>query len=587
MRYRSIRWQLIFSYAAVALLATLAMGAILVGVLRADYARREQAFLDANARFITANLARLVVEGAPADALQAQLRVLSFLSQTHLRLLDADRQLLVDSGPPDLVQLEVVVGPQPAEAVQAASGSEGQASYAAYIYFRKALPRLLSQPAPPGSEQAGPSLPASPAAPLASQPQATAVAPGSQLDLPDGADRPFILGDEVVVLSGRTGGPFLARSGVPAVGTFFGFDLGQAEQPFFASQVPRSSSSQVYPLIDSQAGTRPRQAIGFVEISDGPALGGEVIRSVAWLGSFSGLAAAILAALVGWLLSRRVSRPVEALTAAASQMASGDLAARVGYGRSAARREAPLDELGRLGEAFNRMAQRVEETVATLRRFIADAAHELNTPLTALHTNLELIAAEPGQATRLVERSLGQVQRLEGLASGLLNLSRLEAGDPPDASQRWDLVGLLQEVGEDYASRADQAGLAFELDLPDKALTMSGSRQQIGLALGNLLDNAVKFTAPGGQVRASLAELAGWGVVLIEDSGIGIPAADLPLLFERFHRGSNVAAYPGSGLGLAIVKSIVERHAGRVSIESLPAGTRSTISLPLAYGPTP
>jgi signal transduction histidine kinase len=180
-----------------------------------------------------------------------------------------------------------------------------------------------------------------------------------------------------------------------------------------------------------------------------------------------------------------------------------------------------------------------------------------------------------------VQQALAQAQRLEQLASALLDLARLEGDTAQAGHARVALPDLLQAVGERYASRAEQAGLAFDLNLPAAPLMVLGDPAQLRRAVGNLLENALKFTPAEGRVALTLRSAAGEAVVVIEDTGIGIPPEDLPRLFERFHRGRNVHAYPGNGLGLAIVKAIIEGHGGRVWVESAPGqGTKFYLTLP-------
>ena len=118
------------------------------------------------------------------------------------------------------------------------------------------------------------------------------------------------------------------------------------------------------------------------------------------------------------------------------------------------------------------------------------------------------------------------------------------------------------------------------MDLPDEPVTVQGERGQLRQALGNLLDNALKFTPEGGEIEVGLRQEGTWASLWVRDSGIGVPAEDLPGLFERFHRGRNAAAYPGSGLGLAIVKAVVQRHGGQVTAQNLEQGARFAVRLP-------
>jgi signal transduction histidine kinase len=278
---------------------------------------------------------------------------------------------------------------------------------------------------------------------------------------------------------------------------------------------------------------------------------------------------------VGWLISRRLSSPLLALTEVTASMADGDLGARADVARK--------DELGTLARSFNQMADQVEEIITTLRRFVSDAAHEIHTPLTALHTNLELARQDAQAGTdEHVVQAQAQVERLEALTAGLLDLSRLESGTQAPQLAPVSLWRLVSEVGELYASRAEQAGVAFELSIPETPTSVLGEEAELRTALTNLLDNALKFTPEGGRISLGFQQEGGMAVLWVEDTGIGIPEADLPLLFQRFHRGRNAAAYPGSGLGLAIVKAIVGRHGGQVQAERTEPGTRFTLRLPLS-----
>jgi len=512
---KSLRWRLPLSYGAIALLAVLALGVVLLTTLRGYYARQERDYLMGNTQEVARRMAHLLALEARTEVLQSQVEAFAFLSQTRVRLRDATGRVLVDSGTP--------------ESVQVASGT----AYAGggdpiIITWRRSVTPTIS------SEQVGDSF----------------------------GITHFVITDsasptEVSVLS--------LADPMPVVATLYGFDLGREAT---AAASPRSDQSVRTAFYD-QTGS----LLGTVELSDGPAYGCEIVNSVARAWAVAGSMAVVLAIGVGWLVSRQMSRPLLALTGVTAQMAAGDLSARANITRQ--------DEFGALAHAFNQMAGRIEETVTTLRRFVADAAHELHTPLTALHTNLELAAeAGPEEKRRFVAQAQKQVARLEALTEGLLDLSRLEAGNASVLHEPLDLTALVRRVSEVYASRAQQAGITFAPNLPEMPVTVSGNADQLGRAVGNLLDNALKFTPAGGSVTVGLRQGGGEVELWVQDSGIGIPEEDLPLLFERFHRGRNAAAYQGSGLGLAIVKAIVKAHGGRVRGEKVEQGSRFIMWLP-------
>lgn len=314
-----------------------------------------------------------------------------------------------------------------------------------------------------------------------------------------------------------------------------------------------------------------------VLLSEAPASGRDALVSAAAAWLLAAALAVALAALAGYLVAARIARPVVALTHASDRMAEGDLGAR-----------APVaggDEVGRLAESFNGMAARVETTVTSLRRFIADAAHEIGTPLTALQADLELAERKAGSddERRLVDRALVQTDRLTRLADNLLQLSRLEAGETAAGEPRSaDLVAAVREAADGIASRAEQAGVDLRIDVADDALPVGAGRSRLQAVVGNLLDNAVKFTPDGGAITVTARAEGPTALLTVADTGVGIPADEQAGIFGRFHRARNVSAYPGNGLGLAIVKAAVERSGGDVSCSSSETGTEFRVTLPRA-----
>lgn len=359
-----------------------------------------------------------------------------------------------------------------------------------------------------------------------------------------------------------TGGSLWLRS------TSFGYQLTY-EEP-----MPNQTSDQtlVLPLYDNDG-----ELLGHLRFADGPAFGREIVGDVADRLEIAGGLAVLLAIVAGLLVSRNISRPVMALTQVTRQMAGGDLSVRCDLQRG--------DELGSLACSFNTMAQRIEATITALQRFVADAAHELHTPITALHTNLELAVTEtnPTAAQLHLQQAQTQLTRLEMLATSLLDLTRLETQNIKRAPV--DFTKIIQRSHERYASQAEQANIDLEFILPNDPIMIEADEAQLVQVVDNLLDNALKFTPSAGAVTVGIenqhAQLRFW----IKDSGIGILPGDLPNLFSRFHRGRNAASYPGNGLGLVIVKTIVEQHRGRVEVESNESGTCFSVHLPLRMSP--
>jgi signal transduction histidine kinase len=356
-------------------------------------------------------------------------------------------------------------------------------------------------------------------------------------------------------------------SRLPAVGTPFGFGLGTN-----AANVVRSDQLMQQAIHDLDG-----RFLGTVQLSQGPAYGRSVLTSVAWGWGIAGVVATVLAGLVGWWMSWRLTRPLGLLTAVTTQMAAGDLTVRSPVIRQ--------DELGTLSHSFNQMAEQVEQNVISLRQFVADAAHEFRTPLTSLHTYLEICAANTNQdeQRRRLQQADAQVFRLLALTNGLLDLAWIHTESAIPQHTAVDLSTLLQSSSELYASRAEQSAINFQIQATQPVLVL-GNEKQLRQAVHNLLDNALKFTPDEGDVVVIMRKEGGQAMLEVKDTGIGIPEADRAYLFGRFHRGRNATTYPGNGLGLAIVKAIVDAHAGQVIVASGDWGTAVTLQLPAVPG---
>jgi len=528
----SLRWRLPLSYALIALVTGLALAGMLLLALHGYYQEQERRYLLGNARTIGVALRLAESHRLPAEAVQAQIKTFSFFTQTRVRLLDAEGNMVADSGSPD---------EQHALTLRYDEDSSGDELAAEQDWsFSASGPAEAGSDAAQAEERSGPDW-----------------LPGdffSSGPAPEGEEYPALAPDGEVSLS------------FPAAGSFYGIDLGQ-------TAVPATRSTEILTVpVPGESGA----ALGYVELSEGPAYGRDIIFSVAWWLAIAASAAILLAGGMGWLISRRISTPMIALAETTTQMTSGDLSARADVDRR--------DEIGVLAHAFNKMAARIEETIHVLRAFVSDAAHEMHTPLTVLHTDLELAVDDPDPVQRAahLERALEKMRRLERLSANLLDLSRIEAGIHEER-RLINLSVMLAGLGEVYASRAEQAGSELQIDLPDTPLVVQGYDLSLRQAVGNLLDNAIKFTPPGGQVNLGLCQDGPWIVISVMDTGIGIPTEDLPHLFRRFHRGRNSASYPGNGLGLAITQSIVQAHGGTIEVESSEEGT----SFRMLYPSTP
>ncbi len=314
------------------------------------------------------------------------------------------------------------------------------------------------------------------------------------------------------------------------------------------------------------------------------------------LANVTGLLAAIalvalgVSVLVSTALARRFTTPLRRLTEASRGLAEGDLGRRV----PAADVRAGSSELAELAVQFNAMADRVEESVEIIRRdrdrsrdFLADVSHELRTPLAALRTFNELLtegaADDPDARSEFLESSGQQIERLDWLAQNLLELSKLDSGLVLLDLRPDDLRAAVESAVEQTSAAARRRGIELDLHLPDGPIRIRHDPQRIGQVVANLVANAVKFTPRDGSVAVDVAATADGGRIEVSDTGVGIDAAELPFIFERFFRGSraNEARGSGSGLGLAIVRSIVDMHGGTVEVESrIGSGTRFVVMLP-------
>jgi heavy metal sensor kinase len=286
-----------------------------------------------------------------------------------------------------------------------------------------------------------------------------------------------------------------------------------------------------------------------------------------------------LGAAGGAVLAGRALSPVRGMSKAARQITAEDLHRRL------ARRGAG-DEIDHLADTLNTMLAGLEAAFAQAKRFSADAAHELRTPLTALKGEMEVAlraARSPEEYRRVLHSGLEEVEHLIRLVEDLLLFSRSAAalGPPPE---RVELEPLVLEALEAGARRAQGAGVTVRADALEPAAVL-GDAGALRRALGNLVDNAVKYTPAGGKVELSLLAGEGQARIVVRDTGIGIDPADAARIFDPFVRldAARSRDAGGAGLGLALVRAIVDAHGGAIAVDSVPgAGSRFTISLPLA-----
>jgi heavy metal sensor kinase len=289
-------------------------------------------------------------------------------------------------------------------------------------------------------------------------------------------------------------------------------------------------------------------------------------------------------ALVGYALVGRTLKPVNHIV---------DEVEAITDGRSLHRRLAEPDthdELARLTTTLNQMLVRLERSFVLLRRFTADASHELKTPLTVLRSGIERAIthpAAPADQLEVLEETLLELNRMTDLVDSLLTLARIDEGRAPLHLDEVDLREVLLEVAETASILGEQAAVDVDVNVPAKPVMMQVDRSRIRQLLMNLLTNAIKYTSAGGSVRIDSTTAEGRVVLSVEDSGLGIAPGDLPHVFDRFWRAdparSRTGQRPGAGLGLAICKWIAEAHGGTITVQSRPGrGTHFTVTLPVA-----
>jgi signal transduction histidine kinase len=536
--FSSIRWQLVLSYVLLALLVVSLLGTLTLSLIGRYVDRQADAHLTSNAEAIARQAWPLMWPAVQRPQLQELARTSAFLGNARVRILDVQQHVLADTRPSD--------------------GDE-------YVWI---LPSLEWR-----AEATG----------LPPAPLILAMLPRGQTSIPYPVDGSTVLLRQLP--------PDTTLTRVRRWDSLWG-----SRFVFFA--VPEAAGAAAH--LDRAVSLRSQRAIvvavgqadqphGYVEISNAPDLGTEALRTARRALLLAAGGAMLVAVLVGLLVSGRLTAPLRALEAAAGQMSDGDLSARApARGRG---------EIGQLGRQFNRMAERLGASFAelaaerdALRRFIADASHELRTPITALRNFNELLqgtaADDPGARSEFLAESQTQIERLGWITANLLDLSRLDAGlaslDVTDCTAG----ELIQAATGPFVALAQEKGVAFTIHLPAEALAVRCDRQRIVLALSNLLDNALKFTLPDGHVEVG-AHADDQAVRLwVRDTGAGIDPADLPHLFERSYRGdrdrSDSRGWSGGlGLGLAIVQGVVRAHGGCVHVEStLGAGSLFTIELP-------
>jgi signal transduction histidine kinase len=284
-------------------------------------------------------------------------------------------------------------------------------------------------------------------------------------------------------------------------------------------------------------------------------LNATVSRSWLALGAI-GLAVIVVGLILAWFLARSIARPVERLEDAADELRRGDLGARAPV-------EGPLD-VASLSTSFNRMAEAMETNVTAQRDFVANASHQLRTPMTGLRLRLEAIEGEGGFPAELATKAQVELTRLAKLVDDLLALAR--ASSVGAAGSRLDLCEAVREAADRWCDTARSNGKSLEVTTCESVPVLTDP-SDLGHVLDNLIENAIKYSPPGGTVRVEARSDRGVPVLAVQDEGQGIPTAERERIFERFFRGTTgLSTSPGTGLGLAIVAELVRKWGGDVRL---------------------
>ncbi|UCF26832.1 MAG: HAMP domain-containing histidine kinase [Chloroflexota bacterium] len=517
--FRSIRWRLVASYVLLTLISVSIVGVLATEIVRLNVQEQEVNELRANAGTLAQQLYPLLRVQSDSLQIHSLTQAASFLGDVRVRVLDDSGQVLADSGQPSLLEELVLIYPH---------SEADNFSFPNEAWFNLIMP-------------------------VVEQPHFEFDAAMIE-NFPSGTSFQFVQ---------RSTGPWGGR---------ISFEMPDIRATALPTQIASSAfdlarSARVIkePIGNSQ------NPLGFVEVSAGQDFGTATLVTTRRAFLLAGVGATLLAVVFGLVMSHRLTSPIRSLQKTAQRMGSGDFTARAQYQGA--------DEIGDLSTQFNQMADQLQANFAqvenerdTLRRFISDASHELRTPVAALKNFLTLLQGpaaddQPAQAEFLSESQI-QIDRLEWITSNLLDLTRMDAGLVEFEYDNHDLGELITNAAAPFKSGAESKGISLEIHLPASTLMLWCDAHRMEIVLTNLLDNALKFTLPGGVITIAAEETSQEIKIRVADTGTGIRPDELPYVFDRFYRGRTHTG-GGSGLGLAIAKSLVESQGGQIAAKSV------------------
>jgi signal transduction histidine kinase len=523
---QSIRWRLIISYIFLALLVVGVVGSITYQLAQNFVENRELQSLRANAQSISLQAEPLMFSPFAHIQLQQLVDTSAFLGDMRVKILDTRQKLIADSGITEKTEQLMVLVPGMDDNLES-----GMMFYQLRPGMKLELPHLLTE----------------------------RLLPGTKITIIRSQDGPW-------------GKQFHFDDMIFTEPENFDLDVSNTDDQ------NRSDASVVFPI------GNPSEPVGFVELSEPLDFGTNLINQLKLALVIAGVGAVVLAVVFGLWNSYRLASPIKSLAKVSAAMGAGDLSVRARLNTGG--------EIGALGDQFNQMADNLQATIKqlederdSLRRFIADASHELRTPITALKNFNTLLqgpaASDPEAQKEFLFESQVQIDRLAWITANLLDLSRLDAGLLELELAEHDFGEIIESSVAPFETLAIEKGISLDIHLPENPVKITADRPRLEMAIGNLLDNAIKFSPVKGKIRVILEGDQERITVQVSDTGHGISADDLPHIFERFYRG-RTHNMGGSGLGLSIVKSVLEAHGGIIDVESIP-GEGTTFRLVWEY----